>query len=246
MSMRFTANTAYVSSTANLPPDGAWTFMVWLVQFQDTNTNSVALAYDFSGGDAYAVETDTDGTTWHFHNPGVSDTAFAFQPAMREPFCIAITESGTAVAGYLRRFNDTRWDVVNGTGVSQSYTGIGVGQFRASPSFGVRGAFWNFKCWDRALTPTELMIESQADYMVDTRDANRFWRLKHPGDLVDYGPHAQRRPTRNGAPQPSAWGPASVGLRQPYRVARRNVDAAVSAAGFRSRYYYDMIGQPNV
>ncbi len=246
MACRLTADAQLFSRTATVPSEISATLMCWAMQYVSTATFSTVISLD-TGGDAFTVEFGSDGVTLGIHTVGASDTAFgAIQPVIRQPFCCAITVNGAAVTGYVRRWGDKRWDTVADTAIGTfTAAGLSVGNFRPTPTGnGLRGSVWNFKAWDRPLTDQQLMVESLYDDVVDTRDCHLFWRLKHPGDLVDYGPRGQRRPTRVSTPTPSG-DHFKVPLLRRSRNARRPF-VAPAAGGFFSRVYYDMIGANRV
>jgi hypothetical protein len=248
VAVRFAADTAFFSRTATPPPETSFTLMAWAVQYVNTATFSTIISLDISSGDAFTIEFGSNGTTLQMNAVNSGATAFTKQPVIRQPICVAVTYDGTNAKGYFRRLGETRWDTVSAAATPASASaGISVGNYRQTPTGnGFRGAAWNFKVWNRALTPEQLMAESQANYMVDVRDANLFWRLRHPGDRADYGPHAQRLATRNGTPQPNGWSAHAVGLLNNWRPAIRKVDAASSANAFSltiTQGVYTLIGQ---
>jgi hypothetical protein len=176
MAVLLNADSQYLYRAANLP-SGDCTVAGWFYQTADTNNYAIPIHLD-----VVSIESDSDGTTYGVYSGGL--WTFGSQPGLNAPTFFALKRSGSTATGYWR--SPTSAFVTVSASMSGSYGHIGIGQYQPSPNYGFRGRVWNVKCWDRALSADELLIESMYRRVMFPSSINFHWPLDNHNDTKVY------------------------------------------------------------
>lgn len=152
------------------------------------------------------------------------------RPAVNDAFAWYIRCSGTG-AGQLqagwRRPGSNTW--VEATATLTSFTPTSLNVVSLSfVSYYLDGDLWNVKCWDRALTNTEILKESNCRGVESPLSLNFHWPLDTAAQLGDSSKN-QRNPTIGGTLT------TSKGLNDNWRIKPRRVYKAPAAGGIEAR-----------
>jgi hypothetical protein len=184
--------------TASLPDDELFTICGWARLSVDRNDYSCLVSLDDASSNWYLIETDVDGTTLTLVNPVGSPQTIATLTVGTD-FFWALSASGLGLdnAAYYRAAGSNALSTV-ATGVNRSaFTPTAL--FIGNDGFGEawNGLVWDVKCWNRLLTPQELLRQSYSFKPLD-RTAINFWYPLQRHDVVnDYSGNG-RDPTVTG------------------------------------------------
>ena len=197
-----------VLSTASLPSATAYTACGWFVLSTDRNDYSCLIALDNNTGGGSStgyinVQTDIDGTSLVAYTdsptgPGYSMASIATL-SVGTPFFVAVTAAGTGAADvkvYYRTESQNSFSSGSLNGVTFTPAQIVFGNSQFTNTFW-NGRIWNAKVWDRALSASELLVESYYRRVMFPASINRHWLLSDASDTADYSGNG-RSATFNG------------------------------------------------
>ena len=192
MAVRTDAASDYLLRSANLPSSTAFTVCGWAVMDVDKNTDTTlatlenALTAATSG---YYLTTGATGTELIVYStalPGASATLISM--AVGTPFFWAMSANG-AGAGLLkvsaRTVSENSLTSVTNTSGSFTSAALYIGNEGYGLAKPFDGRHWNVKCWDRALTDAELLVESFFDRVMYPSSLNFHWPLHDVNDTSD-------------------------------------------------------------
>lgn len=191
MSVRL-SGTQTLSRTANLPDDIAFTACGWARLVVDSNDFVTVCALESATADAgnfLRLQTDTDGTSLTYFTD--SGQTGAQTLTVGTDFFWAITCSGLGTAahvGYYRAAASTALSVLTmagGSRVNMTPALLRFGKTSETGAAGWNGRLWNIKCWSRALTAAELLVESYFARVMLPTSINFHWPLKGVDDTRD-------------------------------------------------------------
>jgi len=203
MSNRVSGSQAFQRSLS-VPDDAAFTVMGWARLVTDRNDFSCIAALE--GTSYFTLETDSDGTTLvAFFNDGSTDTQSSTLATLTTgtDFAWAIASSGVAAGNtviYYRAAGSNAWTSVS-TGARTAFapSTLTIGCTSAFVSEWWNGRIWGVKCWDRALSAAELLVESYYSRVMFPASINFHWPLKNASDTRDISGNG-RAPTVTGTP----------------------------------------------
>lgn len=191
MAVRFgTSGNSSLTRTANLPTSTAFTICGWSRFATDTNNFACIAAVESdvsNAADDFYFGTTGDGTSLALYSSGVgafSSTLVTLAPG--DVFFWAMTASGAGAGSlicYHKALSANALSSVSTSGRTFTTGAITVGSDSyASP---YNGRIWEVKCWDRALTPEELLVESAYERVMYPASLNFHWPLSDTSDLND-------------------------------------------------------------
>lgn len=191
MAVRTDAASDYLLRSANLPSSTAFTVCGWAVMDVDKNTDTTlatlenALTAATSG---YYLTTSATGTELFVYSTASGGSATLISMAVGTPFFWAMSANG-AGAGLLKVSARTASEnsLTSVTNTSGSFTSAAL--YIGNEGYGLAkpfdGRHWNVKCWDRALTDAELLVESFFDRVMYPSSLNFHWPLHDVNDTAD-------------------------------------------------------------
>lgn len=205
MAIRFDAVGDQLNRTANLPPNGSFTYMLWAVIDNELTAGTYQpyiWALDATSQQGYACGVVNGIFDIECYNAGAvaSSSSVASRPTAGQAACIYVRCSGTGAnlinAGY--RLAGSNAFVSSGTAtlgtlgtMTQLYMG---GLFGA---YWQDGRKWNIKVWDRALTDAEILAESYFERVLYPASLNFHLPLTGVNDTADRSGNG-RNPTTAG------------------------------------------------
>ena len=204
MAVRFDAVGDQLNRTANLPPNGSFTYMMWAVI--DNEQAGVYQPYlwalDATSQQGYACGVINGIFDIECYNGGVvaSSSSVATRPTAGQAACVYARCSGTGAglinSGY--RLATSNAFVSSGTATLGSLNVMT--QLYMGGLFGVYwmdGRKWNIKAWDRALSDAEILAESYFDGVLYPASLNFYLPLTGVNDTADRSGNG-RNPTTAG------------------------------------------------
>lgn len=205
MAVRFDAVGDQLNRTANLPPNGSFTYMMWAVIDNELAAGTYQpylWALDATSQQGYACGVINGIFDIECYNAGAvaSSSSVASRPTAGQAACIYVRCSGTGAnlinSGY--RLASSNAFVSSGTatlGTLSPMTQLYMGGL-----FGVYwmdGRRWNIKVWDRALSDGEILAESYYFRPQFPASLNFWLPLHNANDVADRSGNA-RNPTTAG------------------------------------------------
>lgn len=231
MAVRTDAAGDYLSRTASLPSDTAFTLMGWGRIVTDLGSGAfqplyTALNAGATAGHGIYWEQGTTPGSMAIFSGGAAFTLFASRPAVGTDFCWYARCSGSGANQYeagWRAVGSTTWVTASMT----MTTGMSVVDWRIANavSFYYSDALHeNFKCWDRALSTTEIDVESYFFRPQYPTSLNFWWPLHNVNDVADRSGNG-RSPTVGGT-----LATGQIGF-QPWKPGARIYIPAAAASG---------------
>lgn len=205
MAVRFDAVGDQLNRTANLPPNGSFTYMMWAVIDNELSAGTYQpyiWALDATSQQGYACGVINGIFDIECYNGGVvaSSSSVASRPTAGQAACVYIRCSGTGAglinSGY--RLATSNAFVSSGTATLGSLNVMT--QLYMGGLFGVYwmdGRKWNIKAWDRALSDAEILAESYFDGVLYPASLNFHLPLTGVNDTADRSGNG-RNPTTAG------------------------------------------------
>lgn len=201
MAVRFDASGDYLARTANLPTSTAFTVCGWFMR-RGTGDGTWETVFGLDNGAAYCLTyCRFDATAgikgWTNDSGGAGSTVIAVSNDV--PYFVAMVGNGSGATGltvYARAGASAALS-------SQSYDNASFtpSAFRVSQNaaFGewANSRMWNVKCWDRALTAAELLVESQYRRVMYPASLNFHWVMDRHDQVFDQSGNG-RNPTVGG------------------------------------------------
>lgn len=192
MAVRFDAVGDQLNRTANLPPNGSFTYMMWaVIDNEQTGVYQPYLwALDATSQQGYACGVINGIFDIECYNGGVvaSSSSVASRPTAGQAACVYIRCSGTGAglinSGY--RLATSNAFVSSGTATLGSLNVMT--QLYMGGLFGVYwmdGRKWNIKAWDRALSDAEILVESYFKRVMYPASLNFYLPLPNASDTAD-------------------------------------------------------------
>ncbi len=190
MAVRFnTSGNSHLTRTANLPTSTAFTICGWSKMVANTGNYAAIAVVESNLYTAYnyiQLVTLADGVSLGLYATNTSTSGLATL-AVGDVFFWALTANGSgagAVTGYHKGLNTVGGlSSVTTTGDSFTPGAVFVGSDSWQEPF--NGSTWNVKCWDRALTAEELLVESAYERVMYPASLNFHWPLSGTSDLND-------------------------------------------------------------
>lgn len=190
MAVRFnTSGNSHLTRTANLPTSTAFTICGWSKMVASTGNYAAIAVVESNLYTAYnyiQLVTLADGVSLGLYATNTSTSGLATL-AVGDVFFWALTANGSgagAVTGYHKGLNTVGGlSSVTTTGDSFTPGAVFVGSDSWQEPF--NGSTWNVKCWDRALTAEELLVESAYERVMYPASLNFHWPLSGTSDLND-------------------------------------------------------------
>jgi len=213
--------------TSDIPTGNVFTVCGWLCP---TGFNTWNLALSFGGtsagqpscalgrySGAFVLDCTQNGQV-AFSTVAVNDVIFA---AM-------VCGDGTKLKGYLLHSPAANaFDAVVFTADAPTYTlnDLRVGTSCWDGTDYWSGRMWNIKCWSRALSAAELMIEARYERVKFPQNLHLHWPMSHASDTRDLSGN-NRTPTIVATPatEPADW--------QPWKPRARIIQYAAAAQGY--------------
>ncbi len=190
MAVRFnTSGNSHLTRTANLPTSTAFTICGWSKMVANTGNYAAIAVVESNLYTAYnyiQLVTLADGVSLGLYATNTSTSGLATL-AVGDVIFWALTANGSgagAVTGYHKGLNTVGGlSSVTTTGDSFTPGAVFVGSDSWQEPF--NGSTWNVKCWDRALTAEELLVESAYERVMYPASLNFHWPLSGTSDLND-------------------------------------------------------------
>lgn len=205
MAVRLTAASSQaLYRTANLPTMSAYSVCGWFRRQSDTDTyQSFLMIGDAAptGADYHVVETSPDGNNLDVYGDGSAATSLITTLPVGSWFFVGMRCNGTNVRGFYRALGTNAMTMVNATGLVTPTTGqlvVGNWDFN-SPSDDLDGRAQNVKCWDRALSDAEMLIESFYARVMFPASINFHWPLDRHTVTRDLSGNGRDPTVLNGA-----------------------------------------------
>lgn len=196
----------FYQRTANLPDDTAFTICGWAQKIDASSSRHTLCALadaasSWSAGLALTLDND-DNDTIVITGDGIGDTNVAAVGSTS--FFWALTGSGIAAntfQGHIRLATANSLTTAQGPAGRSAFTpaALLVGYSGYSPGYW-DGRIWNVKCWDRALTTKELLIESFYERVQFPSSLNFHWKLRNTSDTQDYSGNGRTPTLATGTP----------------------------------------------
>lgn len=240
MAVRLDAAGDYLQRTANLPTNTAFTVCGWSRIISDQG----ALIYQpivtsINGSyDGWAIEWSVPTASSQMQvacRVSGSDTsiaAFASRPAVGTDFFWYIKCSGTGAnqcEGGWRPADSNTFVTATATMSASAGASDDLRLGNLDSWYYLDGRFWNVKCWDRALTAAELLIESYYARPMFQASANFWWPLPNSGNTADASGNG-RNATVGGtlATEDGIWGQWKPGSSRVFIPSATNVTKALT------------------
>jgi len=198
-----------------------------------------------SGSGYLYFGTDIDGTSLVFFDATGGPSSTIATLVAGTPFAWAVTSTGTGAGqttGYYRAVGSNVWSSATYGRGAFVPAALQIGNDQYSEWF--NGRFRDIKCWDRALTADELLVESFYERVKFPTSLNFHWPLRSSTDTGDYSGNG-RNPTVGGTltTEDTGWQPWKVGaqVQAPAAAAGTSVgradetDSALALVGFQLR-----------
>lgn len=202
MAVRFDSAGEALRRTANLPPE-TFTICGYAVIVTDTNGVMSIASLESAALGAYVsfgVRTDLDPieVSLVYTISGSPTDVVVTTTTVGTPFFWALVSSGTGVGqvtAYVRLASSSSLlSSSNGSGRDAITAAVMSFGALSDDSWPFNGRIWNVKCWDRALSVGELLIESYYRRVMFPSSVNLNWRLANTSDTNDYSGNG-RNPT---------------------------------------------------
>lgn len=203
MAVRFDAVGDQLNRTANLPPNGSFTYMLWAVIDNELAAGTYQpyiWALDAASQQGYACGVINGIFDIECYNGGVvaSSSSVGTRPAAGQAACVYVRCSGTGAglinAGY--RLAGANAFVSSGNATLGSLNVMT--QLYMGGLFGVYwqdGRKWNIKAWDRALSDAEILAESYFERVLYPASLNFHLPLTGVNDTADRSGNARNPST---------------------------------------------------
>jgi hypothetical protein len=191
VAVRFDAVGDALQRSASLPADfTGFTLCGWAVLETDINGNAALASIDdtpfHASTNTFILLTDSDGTSLCVYDGALSSPIASL--TVGTPFFWAAVGSGSGAGGftlYYRTASQNTFTTLTRTGKSGAVGGITVGADSFYDFDYWPGLVSGVKCWDRALSAAELMVESFYERPMFPASLNFWWPLHHSGDTAD-------------------------------------------------------------
>lgn len=189
-------NSSSFSRTSNLPTPGSFTICGFAKY--NANTGTYGMLADLDDGSHWLqMGVGSSGNTLQLFSDVTGESSTIATLSVGDIFFWAVSSASgaNATVAYFKPISSNSFTSVTGTAAVFTPTSLYVGSDPFNEPF--NGSIWNVKCWDRALTSSELLIESYYSLVQFPTNLNFHWPMRSGSDIYDLGGNA-RNATVNG------------------------------------------------